>query len=186
MKIYTGTGDDGRTKLFGGKVVDKDDLRVEVYGTIDELNSWLGLILTYSLAENINNNLFDIQNDLFCLSSELATPTEYKGNKFYKRIGYSDIKRLEHLIDSIEIELKPLKNFILPTGTIPSALFHICRTVCRRAERRLISLRKSTTIRNEICIYLNRLSDLLFVLARLVNQQAGVEDKAWLNETEES
>ena len=142
MKIYTGTGDDGRTKLFGGKIVDKDDLRVEVYGTIDELNSWLGFVLTYSLAKNISENLLNIQNDLFCLSSELATPTDYKGKIFFQRINHSDIERLEQLIDMMEIELTPLKNFILPTGTAPSALLHVCRTVCRRAERCLISLKK--------------------------------------------
>lgn len=181
MKIYTGSGDEGRTKLFGGKIVDKDDLRVEVYGTLDELNSWLGLVLTYSLAKKISESLFKIQNDLFCLSSELAMPVEYKGKKLFQRIGHSDIRRLEQLIDDIEIDLKPLKNFILPAGTAPSALLHVCRTVCRRAERRLVSLKKSMSIRNEISIYLNRLSDLLFVMARLVNKQAGVKDVQWLN-----
>jgi len=184
LKIYTGTGDDGRTKLFGGKIVDKDDLRVEVYGTIDELNSWLGFVLSYSLAKNISENLLNIQNDLFCLSSELATPKDYKGKIFFQRIGRSDITRLEQLIDTMEIELTPLKNFILPAGTAPSALLHVCRTICRRAERRLISLKKSVSIRNELNIYLNRLSDLLFVMARLVNKQAGVADVPWLNTRE--
>ena len=118
MKIYTGFGDEGQTRLYGGKVVSKDHLRIEVYGTIDELNSWLGFVSTYSLAKNISENLLNIQNDLFCLSSELAAPTDYKGKKFFQRISHSDIKRLEQLIDIMEIELTPLKNFILPIRPI--------------------------------------------------------------------
>jgi cob(I)alamin adenosyltransferase len=183
LRIYTGFGDDGKTKLYGGETVDKDNLRVEVYGTLDELNSLLGLVLTYPLNKNIEDNLVKIQNDLFCISSELATPESYSRQINYKIINNTDIQRLEKLIDDLENELTPLNNFILPGGSKVSALLHLCRTVCRRAERRLVSLKKNSSIRHEIKIYLNRLSDLLFVAARYINKEEGIDDIPWLNQS---
>lgn len=183
MRIYTGFGDDGKTKLYGGETVDKDNLRVEVYGTLDELNSLLGLILTFSLNIKIKNNLVQIQNDLFRISSELATPESHKRQPIIKIINKSDIQRLEKLIDDLEHELTPLNNFILPGGSTAAALLHLCRTVCRRAERRLVSLMNIVSIRKDINVYLNRLSDLLFVAARYVNKEEGIDDIPWLNQS---
>jgi cob(I)alamin adenosyltransferase len=183
LKIYTGFGDKGKTKLFGGKTVDKDNARVEVYGTIDELNSLLGLVLSQKLDAGLADNLILIQSDLFRISSELATPDPKTRAKFQFRIEENDIKRIENLIDEIEKVLSPLKNFILPGGTVTASYLHYARTVCRRGERRLNSLHKKENIDLNILIYFNRLSDFLFVAARYVNKLNKTKDIPWMYPT---
>jgi cob(I)alamin adenosyltransferase len=180
LKIYTGFGDKGKTKLFGGKTVDKDNARVEAYGTIDELNSLLGLILSQKLDAGLAKNLVQIQNDLFRVSSELATPDPQTKAKFQFRIEDKDIIRIENQIDEIETVLSPLKNFILPGGSVTASYLHYARTVCRRGERRLNSLFKQENINLNILIYFNRLSDFLFVAARYVNKLNKIKDIPWM------
>jgi len=180
MKIYTKTGDKGKTSLFGGKRVWKDDLRIQSYGTVDELNSILGVAVTEIKNKELNKILSSIQHELFNLGSDLASP-EYKGSKNFSilRINEVNTKRIEGLIDKIDKKLSPLKNFILPGGLKGAALLHHARTVCRRAEREVISLSKVDMINSEIKIYLNRLSDLLFVLARFENFSSKHPDIEW-------
>jgi cob(I)alamin adenosyltransferase len=179
MKIYTKTGDSGQTGLFGGPRVSKDDPRIEAYGTVDELNSVLGLARAATLPGDIDLLIARIQNDLFSVGAELATP---KPDATGMRIIQSaHIEALERAIDHYESSLEPLKQFILPGGTPAAAALHLARTVCRRAERRVITLIKQPgeSVSAEIVIYLNRISDLLFVLARAVNRQCGVADIPW-------
>jgi len=180
MKIYTKTGDKGKTSLFGGKKVWKDDLRIRSYGTVDELNSILGVAVTEIKNKELKQILSSIQHELFNLGSDLASP-EYKGSKnfFIPRINKFNTKHLEELIDKIDAKLLPLKNFILPGGLKGAALLHHARTVCRRAERGVVSLAKVEEVNSEIKIYLNRLSDLLFVLARFENFSSKHPDIEW-------
>ena len=180
MKIYTKTGDKGKTSLFGGKRVWKDDLRIQSYGTVDELNSILGVAITEIKNKELKKILGGIQHELFNLGSDIASP-KYKDNKNFSipRIDGSNTKRLEELIDDIDNKLSTLKNFILPGGSKGAALLHQARTVCRRAERELISLSKIEKVNLEIKIYLNRLSDLLFVLARFENFSSKHPDIEW-------
>ncbi len=177
MKIYTKTGDTGETSLFGGKRVSKDDLRIEAYGTIDELNSQLGLLITHIKDNNIQALLLKIQHRLFDIGSVLAVDPasgiELPG------IELSDIEALENAIDNYNQELNPLKSFILPGGSAANAMAHICRTVCRRAERRVISLSKEAELDIPIIKYLNRLSDYFFVLSRLISHVEGAEEIKW-------
>ena len=165
MKIYTKTGDDGDTGLFGGPRVRKDHPRIEAYGTVDELNAVLGLVRTQSLPTDVDVLLERVQNELFDLGAELATPEPAKFGM--TAIGDEQSSRLEAAIDRVETELEPLKHL------------HLARTVCRRAERMLVSLDHSEEISPGTIIYLNRLSDLLFVAARLVNHRAGTPDVPW-------
>lgn len=179
MKIYTKTGDTGDTGLFGGPRVRKDSPRIEAYGTVDELNAVLGLARAEALPDEIDALLYRVQNELFDLGAELATPNaEERG---LRSLGAAQIAVLEQAIDRGESQLAPLKQFILPGGNRGAALLHIARTVCRRAERRLITLANmpEEKLASEPVIYLNRLSDLLFVLARWTNQLAGVADVPW-------
>src|SRR3989339_228565 len=179
MNIYTKTGDDGTTGLFSGERVLKSSLRVEAYGTVDELNSVLGIISTLELDEKIKEPVRKIQNLLFNLGSDLATPIHSKMSNKIERIKNEDIEFLENLIDEYENELQPLKNFILPGGSTASAYLHNARTVCRRAERLVVQLSRDEKV-NEILIkFLNRLSDLLFVMARMANHLAGKDDVKW-------
>ena len=180
MKIYTKTGDKGKTSLFGGKRVWKDDLRIQSYGTVDELNSILGVAISEIKNRELKKFLNSIQHELFNLGSDLASP-EYKRSKNFSipRINEFNTKRLEGLIDKVDNKLLPLKNFILPGGLKGAALLHHARTVCRRAEREVISLSKVDMINSEIKIYLNRLSDLLFVLARFENFSSKHPDIEW-------
>ena len=180
MKIYTKTGDKGKTSLFGGKRVWKDDLRIQSYGTVDELNSIIGVAITEIKNKELKKYLSSIQHELFNLGSDLASP-EYKSNKNLSipRINGINTKRLEALIDKVDNKLLPLKNFILPGGLKGAALLHHARTVCRRAEREVISLSKIEKVNTEIKIYLNRLSDLLFVLARFENFSSKHPDIEW-------
>jgi cob(I)alamin adenosyltransferase len=181
-KIYTRTGDAGETMLLGGRRVKKDDIRVEAFGTVDELNAALGvaraeLIRAPSDALQIDQLLGAVQHRLFDLGAELATPPP--GNAQVQSVSDAEVAVLEAAIDRHEALLEPLRAFILPGGTPVAAQLHLARCVCRRAERRLISLSGSEQVRGETIRYLNRLSDLLFVLARSVNRSAGVPDVPW-------
>jgi cob(I)alamin adenosyltransferase len=180
MKIYTRKGDRGETSLFGGERVEKDSLRLEAYGTVDELNSILGLARSNrnGIHKEIDGMLEAVQNDLFVLGADLATPLSKEKAKT-PRVGPKDVKRLERWIDKAEDELPPLKNFILPGGSPLAAALHLARTVCRRAERRVVALSHSEEIGELVIVYLNRLSDLLFVVARLANHRARLEEIKW-------
>lgn len=179
MKIYTKTGDRGETGLFGGPRVGKDAPRIEAYGTVDELNSVLGLVRAQLAAGEIDVLAARIQNDLFALGAQLATPDPSAHQTAL--IGPPQIAALESAIDHFEARLEPLTEFVLPGGTPAAAHLHLARTVCRRAERRVVTLSRhsSEPIATDVIVYLNRLSDLLFVLARAVNREAGVGDVAW-------
>lgn len=185
MKIYTGFGDQGKTRLYGGQIVDKDHLRVEAYGTVDELNSILGMVITYVDDSNLVNKLHKLQNDLFRLSADLATPAVKDSKKKHTLITSGDIISIEKFIDDLDKDLDSLKNFILPGGSRAAAMIHLARTVCRRAERRIISLKHRESIDAGIIVYFNRLSDLLFVLARYVNKTEGISDIPWIQKTEQ-
>ena len=178
MKIYTGFGDAGQTHLHGGQVVAKDDLRVEAYGTADELNSQLGMLIQAFSDEYWTGLVRKVQETIFKLSAELATPADKK-IKMDTALSEPDIKELESIIDRLDEELPPLKNFILPGGCYEAALAHLVRTVCRRLERRLVSLNTLSAVDPLIIIYINRLSDFLFVLARTLNHRKGIEDIPW-------
>lgn len=177
MKIYTKTGDAGETGLLGGVRVKKHDLRIEAYGTVDELNAVLGVARASHPTQRVDQILEHVQSELFTVGAELATPSPAGRNA--GRINDTHAARLEEMIDLCETELAPLKNFILPGGSASAAQLHLARTVCRRAERRVCELAESNPVSPQIVIYLNRLSDLLFVLARLANARAGVPDVKW-------
>ena len=179
MKIYTKTGDDGDTGLFGGARVSKASARVEAYGTVDELNATLGLARAASDHEDLDVLLGAIQSELFTLGAELATVPGKEAALGIPLLDASDIARLEEAIDVSEGSLAPLKNFVLPAGTPTAAALHLARTVCRRAERAVVGLPEGEGARAELRVYLNRLSDLLFSLARQANHRAGVDDVPW-------
>ena len=178
LKIYTRTGDTGDTGLFGGGRVRKNGIRVEAYGTVDELNSVLGVVRTFDLPEPVPEWLGRVQNDLFYLGADLATPLETKA-EWVVRIGADAVQALEQAIDQMEAQLPPLKSFILPGGTPAAAHLHVARTVCRRAERITVELNDQQAINPSAMVYLNRLGDFLFVLARWVNFMAGVSEVLW-------
>ena len=180
MKIYTKGGDKGETGLYGGERVSKDSLRIETYGTVDELNSFIGLTLGEVSDSQIKKLLKQIQNTLFILGSDLSTPDNEK-NKAHQipRITKSNYEEIEREIDKFDARLDELRNFILPGGSKGAALLHICRTVCRRAERRVVSLKNKVNLNPDIIILLNRLSDLFFVLARYENKISGTGDVKW-------
>lgn len=179
MKIYTKTGDLGETGLLGGVRVSKDDLRIEAYGSVDELNAVLGVARAADMPEAIDLILARMQNELFELGAELARPKPPPANQI--RIRGEEIKQLEGEIDQFESTLPPLTQFILPAGSPAAAALHLARTVCRRAERRVVSLSHTAddAVRAEAIVYLNRLSDLLFVLARAANAAVDVADVPW-------
>ncbi|RDJ31021.1 MAG: cob(I)yrinic acid a,c-diamide adenosyltransferase [Crenarchaeota archaeon] len=176
MKIYTKTGDDGTTGLQSGPRVSKTDSRIKAYGIVDEINSILGIALTFELKEDIKKILTRIQNELFVLGSDLSNPDlEHKEN----RIEVKMIENLEQDIDKLEENLPPLTNFILPGGNQAASQIHFARTVTRRAEIQTVELSENQKI-NKLCItYLNRLSDLLFVIGRTINKQNNVSDVIW-------
>jgi cob(I)alamin adenosyltransferase len=180
MKIYTKTGDTGSTSLFGGERVSKSILRIEGYGTVDELNALLGLACCKVSNKEILSDLNEIQNELFVLGGDLAAPVEKKNNKVV-RISKNSIYAIEELIDKYQEKLPELKSFILPGGTEGAAVLHLARTVCRRAERICVELANSVDIGENIVIYLNRLSDLFFVLARFENNYNNTPDIEWKN-----
>lgn len=176
MKIYTKTGDDGTTGLFSGKRVSKSSVRVEAYGTVDEMNTVLGIALSACSNDNLKSDLISISNTLFILGSDLATPLEPKPKWEVKRINGEHINWLENKIDEYTAKLPELKNFILPGGNMVSAYLHQARTVCRRAERRAITLAENEDIGDWAVKYLNRLSDYLFTAARYANFLSETDD----------
>lgn len=175
MKIYTRTGDTGETSLFGGARVRKDDARIEAYGTIDELNSVLGVSRASWPASPLDAQFHAIQSDLFDIGAHLASP----GTSRFAGPPTTRVTSLEHDIDAMESELAPLKTFILPGGTLAAAQLHVARTVCRRAERLVVSLNDADEATKASITYLNRLSDFLFVAARFANHKNGVADVPW-------
>jgi len=177
MKIYTKTGDDGSTGLFSGLRVAKDSSAIESYGTVNELNAWLGLVISASQDTELNSVLNQIQHDLHRLCADLATPLDAKTAA--ERMAPEQTKRLENWIDQFEKELSPLTQFILAGGSEQAARLHIARTISRRAERRLVSHSKLQEINENTLVYLNRLSDLLFVMARLANKRLSLSDRLW-------
>jgi cob(I)alamin adenosyltransferase len=181
MKIYTKTGDQGSTGLFGGGRVPKDDVRVEAYGDVDELNAVIGMARSVEMMPRIDEVLVPIQRDLFAIGALLATPNREKMAQHLEkaRIDEARIAELEHAIDDGEAELEPLTAFILPGGTPKAAALHVARTVCRRAERHVVSLQHEVELPPLAIIYLNRLSDLLFTLARVANRRAGAGEVTW-------
>jgi cob(I)alamin adenosyltransferase len=178
MKIYTKTGDRGDTSLFGGQRVPKDALRIEAYGTVDELNSILGITRSLGTGPEIDAILARIQNELFELGADLATPRSAERSQV-ERLEQHDVQGLEKIIDHLEPSLRPLRSFVLPGGSPVAAHLHFARTVCRRAERAVVRLSRNEDIGEVVITYLNRLSDLLFVLSRTVNHQAGIAEVKW-------
>tara|TARA_R110002124_G_scaffold194919_1_gene361950 strand:- start:5566 stop:6111 length:546 start_codon:yes stop_codon:yes gene_type:complete len=178
MKIYTKKGDNGETSLFGGQRVSKNSKRIEAYGTVDELNSVLGIAISHGLNEKSKELLDAIQIQLFVLGSDLATPPSKKIK--INRIGETEITFLENAIDELEKALDPLTSFILPGGSPAGATLHVGRTVCRRAERLAVDCAQTDEISESAIKYLNRLSDFLFVLARFENKKSGNEETKWL------
>jgi cob(I)alamin adenosyltransferase len=181
MKIYTKTGDAGTTGLFGGGRVGKDHPRVEAYGDVDELNAALGLARAVEVMPRIDEVLVPIQRDLFAIGALLATPNREKMRQHLEKARVDDerVAQLERAIDDADRELEPLRAFVLPGGTPKAAALHVARTVCRRAERRVVRLQADEDLPALVVVYLNRLSDLLFTLARLANRQADTGEVTW-------
>jgi cob(I)alamin adenosyltransferase len=180
VKLYTRTGDSGETSLFDGTRVKKNDPRVAAYGDVDELNAWLGFVRAAldSGSTEIADAILQIQRDLFALGAQLADPAERIADRVVKAaIGDNDVERLERLIDRFDGETPPLRRFILPGGTPGSAALHVARTVCRRAERAMVSLDPPAD--PVLLRYVNRLSDLLFAMARAATYRAGLEEAEW-------
>jgi cob(I)alamin adenosyltransferase len=180
MKIYTRTGDKGETGLLGGGRVGKDNTRINAYGTVDECNALLGIIRTFDIGGQLDDMLSQIQNQLFVVGSDLATP-EGKQTKI-DRVNDDNVKVLEKWIDLIEDSLPPLKQFILPGGCEAGSYLHLARTVCRRAERWAVALSRDEKVNSSVIVYLNRLSDFLFVAARAANLRVGKSDEPWIGQ----
>jgi cob(I)alamin adenosyltransferase len=179
VKIYTKTGDAGETSFFDNTRVSKADPRVDAYGEVDELNACLGLAIAAGPGADLTAALQAIQQDLFALGSRLADPSARVAARVTKAAVTADaVERLEHLIDRLDSEVPPLRKFILPGGSLAGALLHVARTVCRRGERRVIAL-GAGAVDPILIVYLNRLSDLLFVMARAVNHRAGMPEVEW-------
>lgn len=186
MKVYTRTGDDGTTALFGGGRVPKDDPRVAAYGAVDEANSALGLARAALAAEPegsplraLDADLQAVQSLLFDLGADLATPLDAKTRSYVTPVDAEDVARLERLIDAYSEELPELRSFVLPAGTPAAAALHLARAVVRRAERDTLTLSRREPVNPQALVALNRLSDLLFTLARVANVRAGVEEVRW-------
>jgi cob(I)alamin adenosyltransferase len=181
-RIYTRTGDDGTTSLFGGERVGKGNARIDAYGTVDEANSVVGLARSHLRdqpgAERLDPVLGEVQEELFVVGADLATPVDAK--PLVPRITEEHVGRVEDRIDAFDADLDPLKSFVLPGGSPAGASLHSARTICRRAERLVVQASASTPINEKSKVYLNRLSDLLFVLARWANKQAGVREDKWV------
>jgi cob(I)alamin adenosyltransferase len=179
VKIYTRTGDAGETGLFDGRRVSKSDLRVDAYGEVDELNAALGVVLASGVDPGMSAMLEGVQRDLFAVGGRLADPSRRVAERVEKmNIGPAAVARLEQWIDQLESELPPLRRFILPGGSPAGALLHLARTICRRAERRIVLL-GADEVPAELLAYVNRLSDFLFVAARAVNRRAGAPELEW-------
>jgi len=184
FKIYTKTGDKGETSLYGGTRVSKAAARVESYGTLDELNAFIGLAKAEISDEKVLSQLQKIQFDLFTVGSEAATPTDKMllangKNRLDLMISEKEITELELWMDDFDAELEPLRFFILPSGGKAAATLHVCRTVCRRAERAMVFLNETEEVRPELIKYLNRLSDYLFILARYISKISGEKEDYW-------
>lgn len=179
MKLYTKTGDAGDTGLYGGARVSKASARVATYGTVDELNAVVGVARAHGLPRDVDALLAHVQSDLFTLGAELATVSGKEQSLGIALLAGQDIARLEAAIDASELTVEPLKTFVLPGGAPAAAALHLARTVCRRAERELVALAAAEPVRSDLVVYLNRLSDLMFSLARQVNRHAGVADVPW-------
>lgn len=180
--LSTTGGDNGTTGLFGGQRVSKASYRLHAYGSIDELNAIIGLILTEKdVPEDLAQQLHDVQKDLFCLGADLATPLDKTGDHIV-RICEGDIKRIEKWGTALEGDLPALQRFVLPSGCRAAALLHQARTVCRRAERWMVHLGEKESINEQALIYINRLSDYFFLVARTVNKAAGVLEREWMPE----
>lgn len=177
MKIYTKTGDKGETGLWGGGRIGKDSVRITAYGTVDECNALLGIVRTFDLGRQLDDMLAQIQNQLFVVGSDLATPGDQE--TAISRVSQDSVRQLERWIDQLEESLPSIKRFILPGGSKPASYLHLARTVCRRAERWAVTLLRDEPAAEQAAIYLNRLSDLLFVAARTANLQAGIDDRFW-------
>ena len=178
-KVYTRKGDDGSTALGGGQRVGKDSPRIEAYGTVDELNSVIGVAIASGLDDSLAPELSRIQNELFHLGSDLCILDEDKARLSVPRIEARHVQALEALLDRLTPEVGPLENFILPGGSVGATHLHVARTVCRRAERLLVALSREEQVGPQTIHYLNRLSDALFVMARYENKQKGVDDVCW-------
>ena len=180
MRIYTKTGDAGETGLFGGPRVPKDDVRVEAYGDVDELNAALGAARARGMDPEIDALLAAVQDHLFTVGAELATPPGARAHSVVPPVAPAWIAALEESIDRFQAELPPLRNFILPGGSAPGADLHLARAVCRRAERRVVALHRREPVAPEVLSFLNRLSDFLFVAARVANHRARAPEVAWV------
>ena len=178
-RVYTRTGDDGQTGLGRGHRVAKDSARIEAYGTVDELNSFLGLALALGVDEALRPDLARVQNELFHLGSDLCVREEDKKKFKIPQVEARDVERLEGVIERLQKDLQPLEEFILPSGTEGAAALHVARTVSRRAERLVVTCARDEPIGPHVVRYLNRLSDLLFVMARHENRVRGREEKQW-------
>lgn len=176
-KIYNRSGDVIHTSLFGGEQISKDSLIVDAYGIIDELNSSLGLVRAKTGDKDVKDLVNDVQNQLLKIGSDLATPLDRK--PVIERISEKDVRTLEEIIDRYDANLPKISRFIIPGGSEESAMLHVSRAICRRAERRLVTLKKERQINDAVLMYVNRLSDLLFVVAREMNRRKNIEDEFW-------
>lgn len=178
MKLYTRTGDTGETSLFGKARISKADARVDAYGEVDELGAWLGFVRTHEIDPDLDEALLRIQRDLFALGAQLADPSEKLSERLTKAfLADADVKRLEDLIDRLDAEVPPLSHFILSGGGPAGAALHVARTICRRAERRIVAL--APPVDAVLVRYVNRLSDLLFAMARATNHRSSRPETAW-------
>lgn len=182
MKIYTRTGDQGQTSLLGNQKVSKSDPRICAYGTVDELNAVLGNVRALDLPESLDSVVLRLQNQLFEVGAELACPDPSESNSLF--LDNEVISGVERWIDQFEELLTPLTQFILPGGTQAAAMLHLARCVCRRAERMIVELSQHSPVREEVIMYMNRVSDLLFVMARTANSLQGVQDVPWEKDSE--
>ena len=177
--VYTCTGDAGTTSLVGGQRVKKNDIRIEAYGTVDELSAHMGVLTAYELQLGQNEIIEFVQNKLFNIGAYLATEAPEGETPSAWGLVEADIQRLEHAIDVVDTELPQLKNFVLPGGALASSMAQVARTVCRRCERRVIDLAEVAYVDANVLKFINRLSDYLFVLARFINVSTGIEEKTW-------
>ncbi len=182
MKIYTKTGDEGFTSLYGGKRVTKNHARIEAYGTIDELNSFIGLLRDQQIAEKYKVFLLQIQTELFSIGTIMATPNDNQKRLNIQKVNPKQIEKLEYGIDELDEQLPRMTHFVLPGGHPTVSYCHIARTICRRAERLAYELNHFEPLESEVLKYLNRLSDYLFVLARKLTQENGIEEIKWIPE----
>ena len=180
MKLYTRTGDDGTTGLFGGDRVSKDDLRIEAYGAVDELNAQMGMILVVCEIPLLEEHLSPLQSRLFDLGADLATPCGSEHEDKISRMAEENVTNLERSIDAIEGRNEPIKTFVMPGGTELASRIHVARCTCRRAERAIVRLAHRDTVNIHTIEFVNRLSDLLFAASRLANREAGVPDVPWI------